>query len=35
MPFLPVNLLITVASSKPCQMYLKDEGNKICKEWAF
>lgn len=34
-PFLPVNLLITVAYSKPCQMYLKGEGNKICTGWAF
>lgn len=34
-PFLPVNLLITVAYSKPCQIYLKGEGNKICTGWAF
>lgn len=27
--FPSVNLLIAVASSKPCQMYLQDEGSKI------
>ena len=33
--FLPVNLLIIVPSSKSCQMYIKDYGNKSCTGQAF